>query len=79
MKSIQNNLRYYRKQKGLTQWDVARHLGFKSIDRISKWEAGKQWPHATNLLKMAALFLCHAEQLYSNEALSHLNYRDIND
>ena len=64
MEHIQNNLRQYRKQKGLTQWDVARHLGFKSIDRISKWEHGKQYPHITNLIQMARLFECHAELLY---------------
>jgi transcriptional regulator with XRE-family HTH domain len=68
METIQNNLRHYRKLKGLTQWDVARHLGFKSIDRISKWEAGKQWPHARNLLQIAELLQIHAEELYKKIA-----------
>ncbi len=66
METIQNNLRHYRKLKGLTQWDVARHLGFKSIDRISKWEAGKQWSHITSALAIARLFEITVEQLYSN-------------
>ncbi len=65
METIQNNIRQYRKLKGLTQWDVARHLGFNSIDRISKWEHGKQYPHVTNLILMAELFSVHAEELYS--------------
>ena len=64
METIQNNIRYYRKLKGFTQWDVARHLGFSSIDRISKWEHGKQWPHARNLIQIAHLFECDVEELY---------------
>ena len=65
MTTIQNNLRHYRKLKGLTQWDVARHLGFNSIDRISKWESGKMWPHVSNLLKIANLLEVQCEDLYS--------------
>lgn len=64
MKTIQNNLRVYRKQKKLTQKQVAHYLGFTSIDRISKWENGLQYPHVTNLIKMAELLGCHAEELY---------------
>ncbi len=66
MEPIQNNLRYFRKQNKLTQWDVANYLGFKSIDRISKWEKGKQYPHVTNLLQLAALFGVHAEDIYQD-------------
>lgn len=64
MKTIHNNLRYYRKQRNLTQWQVAEYLGLQSTDRISKWENGTQYPHVTNLLKMAELYQCHAEELY---------------
>ena len=66
METIQNNIRQYRKLKGFTQWHVAKHLGLSSIDRISKWEHGKQYPHVVNLLMMAKLFGCHAEELYKS-------------
>ena len=70
MVCIQNNIRFYRKQKGLTQWDVALYLGFNIIGRISKWEHGKQFPHVKNLLQMAVLIGIHAEELYSqNESV----------
>lgn len=64
MKAIQNNLREYRKRKGLTQLQVAQHLGFRSTDRISKWETGKMYPHVINLIKLAKLLETKAEELY---------------
>lgn len=61
---IQNSLRFYRIQKGLTQWQVAAHLGFKSIDRISKWEHGVKYPHVTNLFKLAKLYEVSSDRFY---------------
>lgn len=66
METIQNSIRYYRKLKGLTQWDVARHLGHKDIIQISKWENGKFYPHVLTAIKLAELYGVHAEELYSN-------------
>ena len=64
MEHIQNNLRYYRKQKGLTQWDVARHLGHKDIIQISKWENGKFYPHVLTAIKIAEFLGVAVEKLY---------------
>lgn len=64
MAYIQNNLRFYRKQKGLSQWDVARALGFKSNDRISKWESGLMYPHVKNLIKLGQLLEVKIEDIY---------------
>lgn len=61
---IPNALRFYRKQKNLTQWQVASYLGFKSIDRICKWEKGRTYPHVVNLFKLAKFYGVRAEDLY---------------
>ncbi|MBN9483135.1 MAG: hypothetical protein BGO70_01045 [Bacteroidetes bacterium 43-93] len=67
MKTRKNNLRHYRELKGLTQQQVADYLGFKSTDRISRWEAGLTYPHVRNLFKLGVLFELHAEELYSEK------------
>lgn len=61
---IQNSLRFYRIQKGLTQWQVAAHLGFKSIDRICKWEKGRGFPHILNALKLQELYDASIKDFY---------------
>ena len=65
MKTIQNTLREHRIRKGLTQLQVAEYLGFKSTDRISKWESGLMYPQVTNLFKLAKLYNVSAENLYN--------------
>ena len=61
---IPNTLRFYRKQAGLRQVDVAAKLGFTSYDRISHWENGTAFPSVTNLFRLSALYNVPAEQLY---------------
>jgi transcriptional regulator with XRE-family HTH domain len=67
MKYIPNKLREYRKAKGLSQRDVADYLGFRSTDRISRWEGGLTYPHVANLLKLVKLFGVSAEILYESD------------
>jgi transcriptional regulator with XRE-family HTH domain len=57
-------LRFYRKQAGLRQVDVAAKLGFTSYDRISDWEQGIAFPNVTNLFKLSALYKTSPEELY---------------
>ena len=64
MKKIPNKLKEYRLRMGLAQVDVANHLGFRSTDRISRWEAGLTYPHVVNLKKLAKLFKVSMEELY---------------
>lgn len=61
---IQNNLREFRLKAGLKQTDVVKALGFKSTDRISRWEAGLTYHHVRNLFKMAELYGVRAEELF---------------
>lgn len=57
-------LRFYRKQAGLRQVDVAAKLGFTSTDRISHWEKGQAFPSVTNLFKLSAIYKVPAQDLY---------------
>lgn len=57
-------LRFYRKQAGLRQVDVAARLGLTSTDRISHWEKGKTFPHLVNLFKLSVLYKVPAQELY---------------
>ena len=61
---VQNSLRFYRKQAGLRQVDVAAKLGFTSYDRISHWENGIAFPSVTNLFRLSALYKVPAQELY---------------
>lgn len=63
-KPYENRLREFRKEKGLRQLDVANKLGFKSTDRISKWEKGRSLPGVINLLKMAVLYDVAPHEIY---------------
>ena len=58
-------LRFYRKQAGLRQVDVAAKLGFTSYDRISHWENGVGFPCVTNLFRLAAIYRVSPHELYS--------------
>ena len=57
-------LRFYRKQAGLRQVDVAAKLGFTSYDRISHWEKGYAFPSVTNLFRLSALYKVPASEMY---------------
>jgi transcriptional regulator with XRE-family HTH domain len=60
-----NMLRFYRKQAGLRQIDVAAKLGFTSYDRISHWEHGVGFPCVTNLFKLSVLYKVPVHELYA--------------
>ena len=64
LKKIPNCLPKYRRQKGLTQKEVAEILGFKTGSIISKWERGFSFPSATSLLKLSALYGRQVEALF---------------
>ena len=57
-------MKFYRKQAGLRQVDVAAKLGFTSYDRVSHWENGLAFPSVTNLFRLAALYKVSAQELY---------------
>jgi len=64
LKKIPNCLSKYRRQKGFTQKEVARILGFKKSSIISKWENGVSLPSTTSLFKLACLYGRQVEALF---------------
>jgi transcriptional regulator with XRE-family HTH domain len=53
---IQNRLWSARKATGLTQYQVARLLGYKTSTQISRWEKGLQMPSVVDLMKLSAIY-----------------------
>ncbi len=64
MKTIQNNLRHYRELKGLTQVQVAQHLGLKSSSRIAKWEKGTMYPHVRHFIRLLKFLEMDPNEVY---------------
>lgn len=65
---IPNSLRSYRKDRGLSQRDVARLLGMSSSTIISRWERGRSLPSPINLFRLAAIYSTMVDALYRDLA-----------
>lgn len=68
MKNMQykypNKLKELRIKRNLKQKEVAALLGFKSDDRICRWEKGQALPSLYNIIKLSQLFNVKVEELY---------------
>ena len=53
--NTENNLARARKQKGLSQWDVAEALDV-SRQAVSRWETGAAAPTTDNLIRLSQLY-----------------------
>lgn len=53
---LANNIRFLRKQREMSQEQLAEILGYKSYTTIQKWESGISEPPLKQLRKMADLF-----------------------
>lgn len=62
---MQNRLREIRKERGLTQKQVAELLGLKCEDRLSRWENGSAMPGVKNLLRLANIYKTLLAELFS--------------
>jgi len=62
---IPNRLKRFRKERGLTQKQVASILGLKSSSIISRWEKGVLLPKTLNVLKLAVLYRTMVDALFS--------------
>ena len=65
--SLSENLQRLRKEKGLSQEDVAQKL-FVSRQSVSKWENGAAEPGVENLKALANLYGVTLDQLMGNES-----------
>ena len=52
---IADQIRFYRKQKGLTQEQLAEAMGV-SVAAVSKWEQGQSLPEIPMLMELAAAY-----------------------
>jgi transcriptional regulator with XRE-family HTH domain len=60
---VDNRIRPYRLQAGLTQLEVARSLGIR-LTTVSSWERGQTCPTGPMLLRLAKVLDTLAEALY---------------
>ena len=61
--SIGKQIKYYRKKFGLTQEQVANHLGV-STPAVNKWEKGNTYPDITLLPAFARLLKIDMNELF---------------
>lgn len=65
---LEEQIRHYRKQAGLSQEKMAEKIGV-SRQAITKWENGTGTPDIANLLAIADLFQISVDELLSNEKI----------
>ena len=64
--TLEEQIKYYRKQAGLSQEKMAEKIGV-SRQAITKWENGTGTPDIANLMAIADLFQISVDELLSNE------------
>ena len=65
-----NQLRRFRRERCLTQKEVAEIMGLRNSAMISRWEKGTVLPETVNALKMAALYRSSVDVIYRDLRLS---------
>ena len=63
--NIADRIQYLRKQKGLSQEELADKIGV-SRQAVSKWENGTSEPSTSNLIALAKLYGVDAGELLRN-------------
>lgn len=66
MKIFGKRLREFRKEKKLTQKELAEQIGIKQ-NSYSDWETGKNEPSLENLVKLADLFEVPLDWLFGRD------------
>ena len=69
--NINEQIAYYRKQRGLTQEDVARALGVTN-QAVSKWESAQCCPDIALLPELADLFEVSVDKLLGRKPTASL-------
>ena len=60
---FKEKIKTYRKDRGLSQQDIADHFGYKSFTTIQKWEDGSSTPPAKTFKRLAEFFGVSVEDL----------------
>lgn len=66
--NTENNLAQARRQKGLSQWDVAEALDV-SRQAVSRWETGAAAPTTDNLIRLSQLYGVSLDALIRSDPL----------
>ena len=64
--TLAENILKHRKKKGISQRELAKHLGV-TYQAISKWETAKSAPDISILPALADAFGCNIDELFSRE------------
>ena len=67
MISLHEKLKQLRKDRGLSQQDLAFHFGYKSFTTIQKWEDGSSLPPTRILTQLADFYHVSVEELMSTQ------------
>lgn len=57
-----NEIKFFREKAQLTQMELANRIGV-SQKAVAKWEVGKGFPKASNLLKLSDALNCSIDEL----------------
>lgn len=63
-KTLPNQIRRYRQERGLRLRDVAKLTGQSCVAHISHWEKGRKLPSLENSLRLALAIQCPVEILF---------------
>ena len=63
-------MRTIRRQRNISVKQVAEYMGFESTQAVYKWEAGKCYPQADNLIALAMLYNVSPMELIIGEEKS---------
>ncbi len=66
--SFHKNLEYLRKEKNLSQEDLAFKLGV-SRQSVSKWESGGAYPETAKMISMCKIFDCTLDELMNEDII----------
>lgn len=73
--TLHTNLKYYRLQKGLSQTEVADHIGV-SRQAISNWEAKRAYPDLDNIVLLCKLYGITTDELLRNDTKEKIEKKD---
>lgn len=72
-----NNIRFLRKQRNLTQEELAEMVGYKSFTTIQKWETGDSEPNMRVLRQLADIFHLSISELVETDLESKAASRPL--
>lgn len=75
--SFSNNIRFLRKQRNLTQEELAEMVGYKSFTTIQKWETGDSEPNMRVLRQLADIFHLSISELVETDLESKATSRPL--